>query len=148
MFIEPAMLLTERSAERYPFITGTIFEFLMFSVEEYYPPMRDYMLKCVSCGMTQILAKGVIRSLLPIFHCPSISDDTRKIMRFLFANFLGDVPANASARMPPSFPGSGPGLDMPPEESMASTVTSTTAAQVDDLLDDDDVDRYLYGGEG
>jgi hypothetical protein len=61
MFIEPAMLLMERSAERYPYITAMLMEFLKYAVDEYYPPMKEYMAKCVSCGMKVMLSKGVIR---------------------------------------------------------------------------------------
>ena len=61
MFIEPAMLLMERSAERYPYITAMLMEFLKYAVDEYYPPMKEYMAKCVLCGMKVMLSKGVIR---------------------------------------------------------------------------------------
>jgi hypothetical protein len=55
------MLLMERSAERYPYITAIIMEFLKFSVDEYYPPLKEYMAQCVACGMKVMLTKGVIR---------------------------------------------------------------------------------------
>lgn len=61
MHIEPAMLLMERSAERYPQITSVIMQFLKHSVDEYFPPLKDYMAKCVACGMRVLLGKGVIR---------------------------------------------------------------------------------------
>lgn len=61
MFIEPAMLLMERSAERYPYITGILMDFLKQTVDGYYPPMKEYIAKCVSCGMKVMLSKGVIR---------------------------------------------------------------------------------------
>ncbi|CAO3610084.1 unnamed protein product [Mucor fragilis] len=38
MFIEPAMLLMERSAERYAHITASLMLFLKRSVDEYFPP--------------------------------------------------------------------------------------------------------------
>ena len=59
--LEPSMLLMERSAERYPYITSVIMEFLRYSVDEYFPSMRDYMAKCVATGMRIMLEKGVIR---------------------------------------------------------------------------------------
>ncbi|KAI9486803.1 MAG: protein-domain-containing protein [Benjaminiella poitrasii] len=88
MFIEPAMLLMERSAERYPLITAEIMEFLKHSVEKYFPPMKDYMTQCVICGMQTILSKGVIRSLLPIYKCPKTDATTRGYMQALFSEFL------------------------------------------------------------
>lgn len=58
------MLLMERSAERYPYITAIMMEFLKHAVDEYYPPLKDYMEKCVACGMRVMLEKGVIRQVL------------------------------------------------------------------------------------
>ncbi|KAI8342956.1 protein-domain-containing protein [Chlamydoabsidia padenii] len=91
MFIEPAMLLMERSVERYPFITSSILEFMQHSVKEYYKPMYEYMLAGVKCGMQSMLSKTVIRSLSAIYRFPSIDDYTRNIMQQLFAEFLQDV---------------------------------------------------------
>lgn len=64
VLLEPCMLLMERSAERYPYITAIMMEFLKYAVDEYYPPLKDYMEKCVECGMRVMLEKGVIRQVL------------------------------------------------------------------------------------
>ncbi|CAO3600404.1 unnamed protein product [Absidia cylindrospora] len=61
MFIEPAMLLMERSVERYPSITSSLFEFINHSVNEYYKPMNDYMISGIRNGMQSMLSKTVIR---------------------------------------------------------------------------------------
>ncbi|KAL0081191.1 integrator complex subunit 3 [Phycomyces blakesleeanus] len=61
MFIEPAVLLMEKSAERYPYITSIIMEFLKFSVDEYYPPLKEKMAQSVACSMKTSISKGVIR---------------------------------------------------------------------------------------
>ena len=55
------MLLMERSAERYPYITMVFMEFLKYSVDEYFPPMRSNMAKSVATGMRVMIDKGVLR---------------------------------------------------------------------------------------
>ncbi|ORZ24452.1 protein-domain-containing protein [Absidia repens] len=84
MFIEPAMLLMERSVERYPLITSSLLEFINHSVNEYYKPMNDYMISGIKNGMQAMLSKTVIRSLVPIYRCHSIDNNTRNIMQLLF----------------------------------------------------------------
>lgn len=67
---EPSMLLMERSAERYPYITAMIMEYLKHAADKYYPPMRDYIRGCITCGMRTMLEKGVIRyELYPHVCC-------------------------------------------------------------------------------
>ncbi|CEP17729.1 hypothetical protein [Parasitella parasitica] len=105
MFIEPAMLLMERSAERYPSITANLMEFLKYSVDRYFPPMKDYMAQCVACGMRVLLSKGVIRSLLPIYRCPATEPVTKEYMQVLFSEFLVED-IHQQTQGPPSLPSS------------------------------------------
>ncbi|KAI8376412.1 protein-domain-containing protein [Radiomyces spectabilis] len=167
MFIEPAMLLMERSAERYPHITSSLVEFLKFSMDEYYPPMREYMKRSIACGMRIMLEKGVIRSLTPVYKCPSVNDDTRLIMKELFSDFLepdqlpipGTLPRNAST--PQSLPASTTVevAEQPTEQKLSdaefaesdvidgSSIPPPSAPGTDtrEHLEDEDVDRFLYG---
>lgn len=144
------MLLMERSAERYPYITSVIMEFLKNSVDEYFPPLKEYMARCVACGMRILLGKGVIRSLMPIYKCPSTEPATREYMQSLFAEFLTDdtsahalpipsMPANLQAT--PSAPGTPKAEGYNTEEELEEGEEPPTAYHVDD----DDVDEYLYG---
>ena len=55
------MLLMERSVERYPYITAILLEFLHFTVENYHPPLRDYIHKHVGMAAQELVDKGVIR---------------------------------------------------------------------------------------
>ncbi|KAI8970594.1 protein-domain-containing protein [Pilobolus umbonatus] len=140
MFIEPAMLLMERSAERYPYITGMIMEFLKHSVDEFYPPMKSYMAQCVSCGMQVILNKGVIRSLIPIYDCPSLDPMTQKYIKELFGEFLVKTPAN-----PPHLPANPTYL--PANQPTFTVQEGETEPAIEDSVseEDDDMDEYLYG---
>jgi len=51
----------ERSIKYHPYITGMLVEFLRFAVDEYYPPLRGHIIKCVETGMKNLLRKGVIK---------------------------------------------------------------------------------------
>jgi integrator complex subunit 3 len=138
------MLLMERSAERYPQITATMMEFLKYSVDRYFPPLKDYMARCVACGMRVLLNKGVIRSLVPIYHCPSTEPATRDFMQALFSEFLveGNSATNSATTTPvvTSLPASVP---MQSTESIKSQ--PSTPKVVDQHHDDEDVDAFLYG---
>ncbi|KAF9581035.1 Integrator complex subunit 3, partial [Lunasporangiospora selenospora] len=93
MNIEPAMLLMERSLERYPYITSILFEFLHFVTENYYPPLRDRIHLHVQQAGQALVEKGVIRSLHLIYQAPVFADypPIRKYMAIMFPNILGDV---------------------------------------------------------
>ncbi|KAI9317862.1 protein-domain-containing protein [Dichotomocladium elegans] len=175
MFIEPSMLLMERSAERYPYITAIIMEFLKHAVEDYFPPLRDYMANCVSCGMRVMLEKGVIRSLSPIYNCPSIDDATRGVVCALFGDFVARESISSSnpteSPHPPApvpipveshqsaFLGVNDGNSQSeisrsqgasnavddPESGLLEGTRSVNNHDSQILNDDDDVDRYLYG---
>lgn len=55
------MLLMERSIERAPYITAVMMEFLFFAIENYYPPLREYIQEHVAKAAQSIADKGVIR---------------------------------------------------------------------------------------
>ncbi|KAJ3083022.1 Integrator complex subunit 3, partial [Quaeritorhiza haematococci] len=78
MNIEPAMLLMDKSAEKYPYITTTLLDFLKHTVDEYYPPMAVEIHAHVGMAMRTILEKGVI----------SADETIRQTMRHLFPAFL------------------------------------------------------------
>ncbi|KAF1806384.1 protein-domain-containing protein [Mucor lusitanicus] len=170
MFIEPAMLLMERSAERYAHITAGLIQFLKRSVDEYFPLMKDYMSQCVACGMRIMLAKGVIRSLLPIYRCPATDQMTRDNMQALFSEFLVED-AHQQAQGPPSLPSSvtmHASTPLPPPSAATITMdrpvtpklesTDTPSEQDDREMEEgqqreskaikedaDDDDAFLYG---
>ncbi|KAG1107835.1 hypothetical protein G6F42_016219 [Rhizopus arrhizus] len=173
MFIEPAMLLMERSAERYAHITASLMQFLKRSVDEYFPPMKDYMSQCVACGMRVMLSKGVIRSLLPIYRCPATDQVTRDYMQALFSEFLvedahqqaqgppslpSSVTMHTSAPLPPSStatierpttPKAEPIVDVPSEQDDDGEIEQgkkgATDAASKAIKEDDDEDAFLYG---
>lgn len=59
--IEPAMLLMERSLDRAPYLTAIMMEFLFFAIENYCPPLREYIQEHVAKAAQSITEKGVIR---------------------------------------------------------------------------------------
>ncbi|KAI8365712.1 protein-domain-containing protein [Blakeslea trispora] len=165
MFIEPAMLLMERSAERYPQITASIMEFLKKSADEFFPPLKDYMASCITCGMRALLSKGVIRSLMPIYQCPTTEPMTREYMRSMFSEFLMDsrdqqqstisLPPTHSSDMPtvksaPSTPKADTSYEHEEIDYTGNTAKKQQAAKLHSstmatMKEDEDVDAYLYG---
>jgi hypothetical protein len=144
------MLLMERSAERYPQITATMMEFLKYSVDRYFPPLKDYMARCVACGMRVLLSKGVIRSLIPIYHCPSTEPVTRDYIQALFSEFLVDgntAPAAASVTQVPVVATLPASVPMQSTESIKSQPSTPKLDQNQHIQhhDDEDVDAFLYG---
>lgn len=142
------MLLMERSAERYAHITSVIMEYLRQSVDEYFPPLRDYMASCVACGMKVLLSKGVIRSLMPVYKCPSTDPATRDNMLALFSEFLSDDPSAQALPIPsmpanlqtaPSMPGT------PKTDGGYLTEEEQGEGGERRQVEEDDVDEYLYG---
>lgn len=160
----------ERSAERYAHITAGLIQFLKRSVDEYFPLMKDYMSQCVACGMRIMLAKGVIRSLLPIYRCPATDQMTRDNMQALFSEFLVED-AHQQAQGPPSLPSSvtmHASTPLPPPSAATITMdrpvtpklesTDTPSEQDDREMEEgqqreskaikedaDDDDAFLYG---
>ncbi|KAJ1929959.1 Integrator complex subunit 3 [Tieghemiomyces parasiticus] len=62
MSIEPAILLMERSLEKYAFFTTILVEFLYYLTDDYYPPLRRYLKACVAGAMHDLIDKTVIKS--------------------------------------------------------------------------------------
>lgn len=172
--LEPAMLLIERSAERYPAITAVMIEFLKYSVDKYFPPLKEYMARCVSCGMGVLINKGVIRSLIPIYKCPSTEPITKEYMQVLFPEFLSEDNPAQSNFPPPTLPSSvsmHATNSLTPEISHATIKSQPTTPKTDTtdafdvedirqsrrpstpqrlhsfstIKDEDDVDAFLYG---
>lgn len=143
--IEPAMLLIERSAERYPTITAVMLEFLKMSVDKYFPPLKEYMARCVACGMGVLLSKGVIRSLTPIYKCSATEPITREYMQVLFSEYLSEEHTGSNNHPPPALPSS---VSMhatnssTPEISHATIKTepSTSKSETTETADTEDID--------
>ncbi|KAG0307175.1 Integrator complex subunit 3 [Dissophora globulifera] len=98
MNIEPAMLLMEKSVERYPYITAILLEFLHFTVENYYPPLRDYIHKHVGMAAQAIVDKGVIRSFRLMYRAQSLGEyhPVRDYMLSIFPAQVGDLAESAA----------------------------------------------------
>ncbi len=58
--IEPAILLMERSLERYSDVTKWCLEHLYDLVNSFHPPLKSQFHRHVSTAIQDILAKGVI----------------------------------------------------------------------------------------
>ncbi|KAL1918589.1 uncharacterized protein VTP21DRAFT_2611 [Calcarisporiella thermophila] len=88
MNIEPAMLLIERSLSTYPATSNMLLEFLRFTIDEYFPPLRDRLFAGVQASMRIMLEKGVIRSLVAVYRHPALAEEVRVYMREMFGLFL------------------------------------------------------------
>lgn len=51
----------ERSLDRAPYLTAIMMEFLFFAIENYCPPLREYIQEHVAKAAQSITEKGVIR---------------------------------------------------------------------------------------
>ncbi|KAH7032065.1 protein-domain-containing protein [Linnemannia elongata] len=92
MNIEPAMLLMERSLERAPYLTAIMMEFLFFAIENYCPPLREYIQEHVAKAAQSIADKGVIRSFKLIYKAPQLNDfpPIREYMLSMFHAHVAD----------------------------------------------------------
>ncbi|KAF9092710.1 Integrator complex subunit 3 [Mortierella sp. AD031] len=100
MNIEPAILLVERSLDRAPHITAICLEFLHFTIENYHPPLRDYIHEHVGRAAQLIVEKGVIRSFRNIYRALSVDDSyssIRECMASMFPTHLADLIEQAPA---------------------------------------------------
>ncbi|KAJ1919011.1 RNA-dependent ATPase rok1 [Mycoemilia scoparia] len=88
MNIEPAILLMERSIEKYPYLTCMLMEFLMLETEVYHPPIVDMMREGVLTAMKKVVSSGVIRSLSPIYTIPTLNPVVKRQMYRLFNPLL------------------------------------------------------------
>ncbi|KAF9130899.1 Integrator complex subunit 3 [Mortierella sp. GBA39] len=103
MNIEPAMLLMERSLERAPYLTAIMMEFLFFAIENYCPPLREYIQEHVAKAAQSITEKGVIRSFKLIYKAPQLNEFPliREYMRSMFHAHVAD-PADQNQGLPSS----------------------------------------------
>ncbi|KAF8949267.1 Integrator complex subunit 3 [Haplosporangium gracile] len=92
MNIEPAMLLMERSVERAPYLTAIMMEFLFFAIENYCPPLREYIQEHVAKAAQSIVEKGVIRSFKLMYKAPQLNDfpPIREYMLSMFHAYVAE----------------------------------------------------------
>ncbi|KAJ1958348.1 hypothetical protein IWQ62_004912 [Dispira parvispora] len=91
MNIEPAILLMERSLDKYAFFTEILMEFLDFTVREYYPPMSSVLQAHMAMAMEDLLSKTVIKSLDIFTSCPELPPHTIDVIQRLFKAPSSDV---------------------------------------------------------
>lgn len=87
MSIEPAILLIERSVEKYPAFSGILIEFLNVSCEQLFPVYSNRIHDNIEAGMAQIIQKRVIRTLFWTYDNLN-SEGPKKCMKSLFGTFL------------------------------------------------------------
>ncbi|KAF9575167.1 Integrator complex subunit 3 [Mortierella alpina] len=93
MNIEPAMLLMEKSVERYGYLTAILLEFLSFVTEHYYPPLREEIQRHVRLAGESLVDKGVIRSFRVFYDSPYLEPypPCRDYIRTLFPRDFADL---------------------------------------------------------
>ncbi|KAK9765526.1 hypothetical protein K7432_006088 [Basidiobolus ranarum] len=94
MNIEPAVLLMERSVEKYAFITSILLEFLQFIVEEYYPEKANDIKLHVRSAMQTIMEKGVIRSFNNMLENRGIPNSVRQGINQILGNVISQNSLN------------------------------------------------------
>ncbi|RKP25535.1 protein-domain-containing protein [Syncephalis pseudoplumigaleata] len=95
---KPAILLMYKSLDKYAYMTGTLLEFLLCCIDEYYPPLQQVIRKHVQSALGDILQKNVINSLVPIVECTGIDGHVRDVARTTFHALLAaNPPTNATA---------------------------------------------------
>ncbi|KAF9971508.1 Integrator complex subunit 3 [Actinomortierella ambigua] len=100
MNIEPAALLLHDSVvpsraihHRQPHMTAILVEFLQFTVDNYHPPMREYLQQHVGMAGLDIVDKGVIKSFGDVFKALSHEHyaPVREHLVSLFLPTMGNV---------------------------------------------------------
>ncbi|CAO3574568.1 unnamed protein product [Mortierella alpina] len=93
MNIEPAMLLMEKSVERYGYLTAILLEFLSFVTEHYHPPLREEIQRHVRLAGESLVDKGVIRSFRVFYDSPYLEPypPCRDYIRALFPRDFADL---------------------------------------------------------
>ncbi|KAJ1649732.1 hypothetical protein IWQ61_009272 [Dispira simplex] len=100
MNIEPAVLLMERSLDKYAFFTEILMEFLDFTVKEYYSPMSSVLQAHVAMAMEDLLSKTVIKSLDTFTSCSELPPHTVEVIRRLFKVPSSDVGRLGDSTLP------------------------------------------------
>ncbi|KAI9596655.1 protein-domain-containing protein [Syncephalis fuscata] len=94
--VKPAILLMYKSLDKYAHMTGTLIEFLLYCIDEYYPPLQQVIRKHVHSALNDILQKNVINSLVPIVECSGIDSHVRDLARTTFHTLLAANPPTNS----------------------------------------------------
>jgi len=100
MNIEPAMLVMYNSLPKYASITATLLEFLILISDSYFPPLAPVIRASIVASFQNILSKGVIPALEPLFESRELDERLRLRARELF--LLGA--AAPATSLPPSAP--------------------------------------------
>ncbi|KAJ2443970.1 hypothetical protein GGF42_006464, partial [Coemansia sp. RSA 2424] len=98
MNVEPGVLIMARSVDRYPFLTASFIEFLVFVSEAYAPSLAPAIRRSVGLVMRDAIDKGVIPSLIPIYEQPRLGRPAKRHMQVLFPLLVPQDP-------PQSMPG-------------------------------------------
>ncbi|OLY83053.1 Integrator complex subunit 3 [Smittium mucronatum] len=87
-FIEPFILLIERSLEKYSYLTCTFIEFLSFVAESYSTTYSENIKKSVLTAMSTAIEKGVISSLNHIYIHPRVPTSVKLNFINLFPSLI------------------------------------------------------------
>ncbi|KAJ1677064.1 hypothetical protein EV182_006953, partial [Spiromyces aspiralis] len=125
MNIEPAILLMERSIEKYPYLTSMLIEFLMLEPDVYYPPLAPMIHESILAAMSTVTSSGVIRSLNRIYETAGLNPSVKQHMRKIFAPLLSVSP--------------------PKSEGTSQAAPAHAEAAIISDIQIQDEDAFLYG---
>lgn len=129
MLIEPGILILEKSAKKYPFITNILGEFIcMLALEYGNSSLGIDVGENVKEGLQDTVRKGVIPSLDTIFSHPEIDEEVKKSLMQLYGT--------AEAALPP------PPLPETLKQEQTVIVTTETITTEEVLLESSDNPDY------
>ncbi|CAG0880141.1 unnamed protein product [Darwinula stevensoni] len=94
MNVEPAILVMHHSMRPHPAVTATLLDFLCRVIPNFYPPLLDKVRQGIHNALRQILKKGVLPSLSPLFDNNRLDKELRGMLKENFSEFC-DNPQTA-----------------------------------------------------
>jgi integrator complex subunit 3 len=88
MNIEPAMLVMYYSLRTHPLLTSTLLDFLCRIVPNFHPKFEVEIRLCVVAALQDVVQKGVLQSLKPLFENERLDEDLRAFIKKTFPEFF------------------------------------------------------------
>lgn len=106
MNIEPGILLMHHSLRAHPQVTASLLDFLCRMVLSFCPSQPQIAEVGIKSALKDILNKGVLLSLDPIFESPRLDEDLRSLVKSTFPEFFQPLPTPQNATPPSANPSS------------------------------------------
>ncbi|XP_064401975.1 integrator complex subunit 3-like isoform X2 [Halichondria panicea] len=127
MNIEPAILLMHHSLRSHPQLTATLLDFICRQASHYHPDLTEVVSEGIKNAFRDILQKGVLLSLDPLFESSRLDDNLRALVRETFPELCHQEAETAIEAIVTSTSDSPP----PPPPRLASHEMSGPVESVD-----------------